>query len=62
MSCYVEEPESEREYISINNDYWLEFSNIQRKRKNKVLAQMRKIWFNTYKILKTFNTYRVENS
>lgn len=62
MSCFVEEPNGEKEYISINNEYWFEYSNIQRKRNNKVLAQMRKIWYNTYNVIKTINIYSVDNS
>ena len=62
MSCFVEEPNCEKEYISINNDYWFDYSNIQRKRNKKVLSQMNKIWYNTYKTIKTINIYSVDNS
>lgn len=62
MSCYVEEPDCEKEYIHINNDYWLEYSNIQRKKHYKVLSQMRKIWHSTYKTIKAINDYSVDNS
>lgn len=62
MSIFIEEPDCEKEYIYVNDDYWLEYSNLQRKRNIKVLSQMRKIWHNTYKTIKTINIYSIDNS
>lgn len=62
MSCFIEEPNCEKEYISVNNDYWFDYSKIQMKRNNKVLSQMKKVWFNTYKTIKTINMYSIDNS
>lgn len=62
MSIFVEEPDCEKIYITINNDYWFDYSNIQRKRNKKVLSQMNKIWLNTYKTVKTINIYSIDNS
>lgn len=34
--------------VKINNDYWLDYSNIQRKRFSKVLRQLNETWYSIF--------------
>jgi hypothetical protein len=59
-SYIVEEPDGTFE--SSNDDYWLLYSPLQKKRFKKVLYQFNDIWNRVYTTVKQINLYSVDDS